>query len=303
MVMDSGRKLAKCELHGLHYDPAVQNGCVVCLRPSAAAPPLLARRSEAPSFAPERAASSDSGWTVGFAVLRIAVTLVLLFFIGAMAMTNKHRTTDYQAGAALGSIIWTLVIGALPLALARFRNLRGITYSLLISAIIELLWQGSEYKEHRVAAGAASEPLASFTSKDGLITLRAPQSWKVAAKNQLRIGSDAGSAILTLTEDAAKFAPSFSLTEFLSVAEGAFAAPLSANFTGAAEARSIAGAQGMRVPFDSVVDGHAFKGYLYVVQGSSHFHALAAVYAADRVDIEGVNVTGYVEQASIGDVH
>jgi len=303
MTVESARRLSKCELHGLHYDPAVQNGCVVCLRPSAAAPPLSGRKSPGPSFAPKRAAA-NSGWTVGFAVLRIAITLVLLFFIGAMAMQKnpENHSADYQLGGAVASVAFALLIGMLPLALARFRNLRGITYSLLISAIIEVLWQGSEYKEHRATAVTGVEPLASFTSKDGLITLRAPQSWKAAPSNQLRIASDTATAIFTMTEDAAKFAPSFGLAEFLNVAEGAFAPVLSAHFTGAAEGRTVAGARGMRVPFDGVMGGLAFKGYLYVVQGGSHFHAFAAMFAAERADFEERNVTGYVEQARIGDV-
>jgi hypothetical protein len=106
-----------------------------------------------PSVAPKAAASSGPRWAVALAVLRLAVTLVLLLNIAGLAMA---KDPSHQLATGLLTIGVTVVIGALPMVVARYRTLRGFSYTLLISAIVELLWQGSEHKKV-VTATAVSE--------------------------------------------------------------------------------------------------------------------------------------------------
>ena len=53
VTMESGRALAKCEQHGLHYDPNLHVGCVVCRRSDSLPPKGPASLSpRAPSVPP-----------------------------------------------------------------------------------------------------------------------------------------------------------------------------------------------------------------------------------------------------------
>ncbi|HWM90263.1 MAG TPA: hypothetical protein VN493_05805 [Thermoanaerobaculia bacterium] len=83
--------LVKCEKHGLHYDPARMDGCVIC-------------RREAGGGTATRSAASAPRGSMGQALAVTAILLVLttvcLYFVHGMAIETFQAWTGQGPAAA-----------------------------------------------------------------------------------------------------------------------------------------------------------------------------------------------------------
>src|SRR5450631_355117 len=110
MVEQGESKLTKCALHGLHFDPTAQVGCIVCRRSSAppAPSPSFSGTPIAPVGPVPRRASGGLGT---FVVLRFGVTAVLLVLV---ALLQRADDSSHALSNMVGAALVPVFFGAVP---------------------------------------------------------------------------------------------------------------------------------------------------------------------------------------------
>ena len=317
MVEAGESKLAKCALHGLHFDPSVQVGCVVCRRSSAPPSPSSSGAPVAPGEPAPGGASAGWGALV---VLRFGITALLLVMV---ALFQRADDPGHALSNMVGAALVPVFFGAVPLAFSRFRSLQGASYTFLFAALIELLWRGQDYSQHHAvnatqfvkadtdsAANAPSSvvptddpnALVFRPSKDGVILVRVPASWQSEESvggSALKLKSPDGSVVLfNANEPAARLDPFLNISQYLEIEEGRAAEALSATY-GASKTAIVAGVPGLVAPMQGSMLGVSFSGFIYAARGPTHFHVFRVLYPSTRRDRDVATAQSCVEHAVI----
>jgi hypothetical protein len=183
---------AKCEAHGLVYDPTVHSGCVLCRRAdgSASVRPAPAQAVVALPETSTSGAESLNATNVTIPlftrgpfpwrdlgivfrlVLAIGLALVAALISGGIDFTESDFVQQ------------TVALSALAVVLSRFRtfrNLRWLSYGLVVGAFVFVLFAAvrqtvDEQRQEAQAQSAASARWAHFDESDPARTALSPKS-------------------------------------------------------------------------------------------------------------------------------
>lgn len=242
-----------------------------------------------------------------------------------VALFQRADDPSHALSNVVGAALVPVFFGAVPLAFSRFRSFTGASYSFLFASIIELLWRGDKYPRHHAAnatqvvkadtdssaspnAPSADVPtddanaLVFRLSKDGLILLKVPASWKSEdplGGSALKLKSPDGSVmLLNANEAAAHLDPFLGISEYLKIEETRTAEAFSATY-GASTIALIGGVAGLRAPMKGRVLGVDFSGFIYAARGPTHFHVFRVLYPSTRRDGDVATAQSCIEHAVI----
>jgi hypothetical protein len=283
--MESGRPLVKCDQHGLHYDPNVHAGCVVCRRSNSLPP------QEPASLSPQ-ATSVPAGGPASFrfvpappvvespprlmSIVRLLLAFGVLFLIGRMA--SRYSFSPKMAVAAvLGYVLAVTFLAALPLALRRYRSLAAFSWLLLIVSSFLLFSDFNELSRAKPELEVEAWQMRPVTSGDGVVTLDVPGTWQTkplppGKDTALSLVSMRGNfAIIDLNAPVASL-PGVDLDGYFAAMKEAYVTSTSAQIGPPQLTTTIAGLRGLKATYDGRPQGIPARGFLLVARSATHFH-------------------------------
>ncbi|HEX6764596.1 MAG TPA: hypothetical protein VF103_03940 [Polyangiaceae bacterium] len=136
----------------------------------------------------------------------------------------------------------------------------------------------------RNAAGltgpASAGPTAkqTFTSRDGIVSMVAPSTWKRIGGDDLSPAVDLGVCsaaedvlVFNVNEAASDFEEHLGVGEYAEIVKKLYGQNMKATFRGA-ETLELAGYPATRFPFEGSYGGIRLRGYLFALRSSANFH-------------------------------
>jgi hypothetical protein len=287
--MESGRPLAKCEQHGLHYDPNVHAGCVVCRRsdslppkgPASLKPPTASVPAGGPAafqFAPAPRVAESPPRVM--AIVRLVLAGGVLFLIGRMACRYSFNTNM----AVIDVLVFAggaFFIPVMLLVLRRYRSLAAFSWLLLVTSTLLLFSDLKELTRPKPEKEVEEWHMTAQSSRDGLVTLRLPATWvPKATKNDtdLSMVSMRGNfAIIETHEPTSGLPPALETDGYLEAVKKVYAERHSATFGTTEAVSSVGGFRGLKVPVDCKVGQVLGRGFVLVTRSAAHFHMFLVV--------------------------
>jgi hypothetical protein len=285
MAGASGRELAKCGEHGLHFDPQVHSGCVVCRR-SNSLPPQPATYSRPPvgsvhpgglrapqlSPAPPSAPRVPRLWPV----IRLVLAAGVLFVLGRMACRYS-----FNLKLAVGDVVATttvpLVFAALPMVVRRYRSLAAFSWLLLLASVLVLFSSSQELSRPKPELEVEEWQMQAQSSSDGVITLSVPATWRVRPLPQgqtaaLALASMRGNFAIVAMHEPRATAPGLDLNELFEAVKERYVQRASAQIGPPEATSTFAGLQGLKATVDGTFNGVTARGFVVVALSATHLH-------------------------------
>lgn len=302
-----GSQLTKCELHGLHYDSARHQGCVVCRRSSSLPPvpssppsaePAWGNASQpAPMALVATPARSIDLWTLA----RFALGVAFVVALSRIFVTPESPLFGLRFVVMASA---SLFVVSLPVAVFRaLRSWRAISWAFVSLTIsIAVLAQLG----HIAQAALQTTPehsMKSVTSHRASVTIRVPESWH-PTKNDPSMGfelsSEGGCAIALSEEMAIDFVETYSPEDFLRTVQKHWTSSVQGEIGEATSDSSIAGLPGIKASFSGSFGGRRQEGMILVTR--SRYYFLAFVVSAPPSQADELEAAlRFVEQAKVND--
>jgi hypothetical protein len=154
-------------------------------------------------------------------------------------------------------------------------------------------------------AAPATEGLVDQSVGGGQVTLRVPTSWRRldTAEGVQLDALDGNSGIISASDSASDFTPTFMLGEYLERVKTSYGTPMHASF-GNVESRRVGGVPGLRTSFSGTSKvGTVLNGFVYVAKGRARFFHFIVLFRPSHAELDGPVVAGYVENGSIEGEH
>jgi hypothetical protein len=287
--MESGRPLAKCEQHGLHYDPNVHAGCVVCRR-SDSLPPKgpVSRNPPAPSvpaggpasfqFTPAPRVVEETPRLMP--IVRLLLAGGVLFLVGRLA--SRYSFSTRQAISDVTSLVMgAVVLAILPMAFRRNRSLAAFSWLLLVMSTLLLVSSARELTQPQPEKEVEQWQMTPQSSRDGLVTLELPATWvarPMEKDTDLSLVSMRGSFAIVETHERASDLPiTLDADGYLNAVKKIYAERHSATFGATEAVSSVGGFRGLKVPVDCKLGDIPARGFLLVTRSAAHFHKFLVV--------------------------
>ncbi|HET9954864.1 MAG TPA: hypothetical protein VFQ61_10185 [Polyangiaceae bacterium] len=283
--LETKRRLARCEAHGLHYDSDAA-GCVLCRKSLAPAPsraPVAATPLEQPTL-------GTGTW------LRLVLLVPLVGLVAVLTAANEGRPLSaMHAASAFGSILLAALLCGI---VGRWRNNRAFSKVALVFALLSLGLQLADWTRARTAAARVKGAANTSTSGGaaalqpvraplGNIELRLPASWTLLDPGRMGpysagAASPRGDAVFAQTEPLGRYEARVDLAVYGELVRSRKLGPDYALRYGLPEARTISGVPAERCSMEGTFKGAPMNGYLYVVKGATGFVNLVAYATPER---------------------
>jgi hypothetical protein len=140
------------------------------------------------------------------------------------------------------------------------------------------------------SADASVATTRIFTSRDGLVSVVAPATWKPIGGDDLSPAVDLGvcsadddALVFNVNETAGDFENDLSLAAYAELVKNLYRTNLKATFRGA-EAVDVAGYPALRFPFDGSHSGVRLRGFLFALRSPKNFHHLVVATVPSDYD-------------------
>jgi hypothetical protein len=282
--MESGRLLAKCRQHGLHYDPNVHAGCVVCRRsdslppkgPLSLSPPAASVSVGGPAASPLTPAPRVAEETPRFmSIVRLLLAGGVLFLIGRLACRYSFNTPQAISDAS-SFVLAAVFLAVLPMALRRYRSLAAFSWLLLVMSTLLMLSSAEELVRPKPEKEVEQWRMTPQSSRDGLVTLQLPATWiarPIEKDTDLSLASMRGNFAIIATHELASELPlALDADGYLNAAKKDAAERSSATFGATEAVSSVGGFRGLKVAVDCKLGKVSARGFLLVTRSAAHFH-------------------------------
>jgi hypothetical protein len=140
------------------------------------------------------------------------------------------------------------------------------------------------------SADASVATTRTFTSRDGIVSVVAPATWKPIGGDDLSPAVDLGACsaaedvlVFNVNETAGDFESDLSVAAYAELVKKLYRTNMKATFRGA-EAVDVAGYPALRFPFDGSYSGIRLRGFLFALRSPKTFHHLVVATVPSDYD-------------------